>query len=732
MARIPAVEGPSVRTEALPNGQMNVAAPEGAFGATQARQMQQLGQGLGHLAAGMQRAQEEANLSRVDDALNQLRETELDLTYNQEQGYTNLKGVQALQRPNGKPLSDEYFEKIRLQSEQIETGLSNDYQKEAFRQRAQERLTQFRGNLMNYEGQENRSYEMSVAQGTVSTASREIAAFYNDPVRIKDAVGSIQAAAVKDGRLRGLSAEQIDNNSRKLVSGAHLGAIQQAIAVQDPLYAEQYLRTFKEQLDPADLLKARAEVDELASVYIGSAKANQTFSGYTAADNPSDLDRVANITGTTDLPRALAITMQSESGGRRYGADGKLLESSAGAKGEMQVMDATNLDPGYGVKPARDNSPDERARVGRDYLGAMVREYDGNLAHAWAAYNAGPGALNNAIEESKREGNPAAWLDKMPKETQAYVAKNLRAYSEGGGRQTPPTLAELQARLDADPDLATRPGALKKAREELNRKYELYQKGQKETRTNAFAEAMKHIEGGGKYDTIPRAVREAVDPSKWDDLRKYEKTVMGGGREHSDLAVYQLLSGSPDALLKLSDSEFYAQRQHLSESDFKKFSDMRGKGPAADKAKPGALDLSMVNNLVDSRLQSMEIDPKAKSGAAVARVGAIRKTINDEVLRRQQAAGRAFDDKELRDTVDEMFLKTRSFTSRDWLNVFSIGLLGVDGHQVRKGTLFGATVDDIPKELQTKLKADFTNQGVLEPTDQQLLEAYFMGAIRTQ
>lgn len=715
MARVPITEGNNVATQALPSAQVNVATPADAFGAAGARQASQLAQGFGNLGAGMMRAQADANQSRVDDALNQLRESELDLTYNPEQGYTNLKGVQALQRPDNKPLSDEYFEKFNARSGELESSLSNDQQKAAFRQRANDRLTMFRGNLMNYEGQENRSYQLSVAQGTVATASREVAAFYNDPVRINEAVGSIQAAAVKDGRLRGLSAEQIENNTRKLVSSAHMGAIDQAMATNNPIYAEQYLRTYKQQMDPEDLLKARSRVDELASVYIGSAKANQAFSGYTAAENPTDLDRVT------------AITMATESNGQRFGANGKMLESPKGAKGEMQVMDGTNVDPGYGVKPARDDSPDERARVGRDYLNAMVKEYDGNLAHAWAAYNAGPGRLDKAIEEAKKEGNPAAWLDKMPAETQAYVAKNLKAYSEGGGRETPPTYEQLQARLDADPDLATRPLALKKAREELSRRYEMFQKGQKETRTNAFAEAMKHIEAGGKYDTIPRNVRDSVDPSKWDDLRNYEKTVMGGGREHSDLATYQLLAGDPGRVRTMSDSEFYSMRQQLSESDFKKFSDMRGKEAAGDKAKPGALDLPMVNSVVDSRLQSMGLDPKAKNGSAIARVGAIRKTINDEVLLRQQAAGRSFDDAEITKTVDDLFLRTRGFKSRTWLEAFT----GQEA-QVRKATLFGATVSDIPKELSASLKADFKSQGIDEPTDQQLLEAFFMGDLRSK
>jgi hypothetical protein len=103
----------------------------------------------------------------------------------------------------------------------------------------------------------------------------------------------------------------------------------------------------------------------------------------------------------------------------------------------MQVMDATMKDPGFGVKPAQNDSPDERARVGRDYLQALMQKY-GDPAKAWAAYNAGPGKLDAALAEAEKDaqsgayrtpgGQPAdAWLAKLPKETQAYVAKNMRS-----------------------------------------------------------------------------------------------------------------------------------------------------------------------------------------------------------------------------------------------------------------------------------------------------------------
>ena len=54
--------------------------------------------------------------------------------------------------------------------------------------------------------------------------------------------------------------------------------------------------------------------------------------------------------------------------------------------------------------------------MGQDYLAAMLREYNGNLDHALAAYNWGPGNVNKWI---------AAGADpsKLPKETREYIPK---------------------------------------------------------------------------------------------------------------------------------------------------------------------------------------------------------------------------------------------------------------------------------------------------------------------
>ena len=121
------------------------------------------------------------------------------------------------------------------------------------------------------------------------------------------------------------------------------------------------------------------------------------------------------------VKRLQAQIMAKESGGRRYDKEGNLLTSPKGALGEMQVMPYTAKDPGFGIKPARNNSPDELRRVGDEYAMAMYRRY-GDPKLAMIAYNMGPGATDTWLADG---ADPR----KLPKETQGYI----RGISLAGG-----------------------------------------------------------------------------------------------------------------------------------------------------------------------------------------------------------------------------------------------------------------------------------------------------------
>jgi hypothetical protein len=123
------------------------------------------------------------------------------------------------------------------------------------------------------------------------------------------------------------------------------------------------------------------------------------------------------LKGTEALYNAVE---QVESGGDHSAV------SPAGAQGVMQLMPATAKNPGYGIEGVKDDSEAENRRVGREYLDAMLKKYDGNLEYALAAYNQGPKATDDWIAAG-------ADPDKMPggKETREYADK---VFAQMGGK----------------------------------------------------------------------------------------------------------------------------------------------------------------------------------------------------------------------------------------------------------------------------------------------------------
>ncbi|MUT66224.1 lytic transglycosylase domain-containing protein [Paenibacillus sp. NEAU-GSW1] len=95
--------------------------------------------------------------------------------------------------------------------------------------------------------------------------------------------------------------------------------------------------------------------------------------------------------------------------------------SSAGAKGLMQLMDATAKS--LGVTNSLD--PAQNIDGGTKYLAYLLRKYEGNVQVALAAYNAGPGRVDRLGIST--DGDLAAKLHTLPEETQRYITKVLQA-----------------------------------------------------------------------------------------------------------------------------------------------------------------------------------------------------------------------------------------------------------------------------------------------------------------
>lgn len=136
-------------------------------------------------------------------------------------------------------------------------------------------------------------------------------------------------------------------------------------------------------------------------------------------------------------PETFARMQQAESGNKDFDAQGRPITSPAGAMFKNQVMPATANAPGFGIRPAAAQTPEEYNRVGEEYYQAMLKKFGGNEQAAVAAYNAGPGRVEQNMQRNQGQLNVA----QLPGETQGYLGKVLG----GAGRVLNAVIPSAQA-----------------------------------------------------------------------------------------------------------------------------------------------------------------------------------------------------------------------------------------------------------------------------------------------
>lgn len=668
--------------------------------------MQKAGTAEGNIAVDMA---QQVNQVRVDDALNKARQQMLNLTYDPDTGYKTLKGDQALTRPDGQPLAQEYGDKLQSSISDIGGTLGNDYQRRAFSMQANDLMTQFQSGVEQHTLQEYKDYALSTQSGTIKLGVDQAKLHWNDPDQINNALDSVKAAVVRTGTLAGASANETMAQLKSTTSAVHEGVIAAALQSNNPTYAQQYLQQYKSQMTADDILKTTGLVNHDLDGRIALNAVQGATTKMSGQIQPTDMDRLTNI------------VVGMESGGKETDAKGNVLTSPKGAQGSMQVMPATQTDPGYGVVPAKDNSPEERARVGIDYLAAMVTHY-GNPAQAMAAYNGGPGTLDAAIAKAKAAGAPQSWLSYMPKETQSYVQTGMSKLGTGGGAPQFPTESQfVQSAMDTlGPNPRMEQVSL--TRQQAVAQYAMLDKSRKEQGDQAVQQAQQAlVQNGGNFASLDPQIKANVTryaPDKYDNLQDYAGKIADPVRA-DNLAAYNQAISHPEELAKMDDSTFQSFiQQNFTQRTARAIARERddfvnGKTDTSSDA----LNSKAVNTTLNNRLLSLGINPTPKPSdlAAKEQLGTVQKYVRDSIYDVQNQTGRKLTPAEIETQITGMFAKDVTFQN----TVFGI----TTGTSSQK--MMSMKPGDIPSDTQVQLRQRFIQAGNPKPTDDQMLRAYW-------
>jgi len=724
MPRVPTYDNLQVAPNSLPQTRLTVADASqgvGEQGIQLGQAMQSAGNVLNKVAIDMQQQMDKV---RVDAALNQVKEDSLRLTFDQQAGYTNIKGNDALNRPDGKPMDVEYSDTLYERISAISRDLGNEQQRMAFLSGAQGMATNLRGNVQQHMASEAKEYQLSVAEGIQSTAVREIAINYRDQNAVAAAELRIRGQVYQQAKLQGKSAEWQESQTRAVVSGAHAAAIAQALGTGDVQGAQAYFKQHNERMDAKDWITANNNIQTVYSTQMGVQAAGSVAGEIVKSFNPSAMDVLAKTLYTL------------ESNNAQFERDGVTTKiSKAGAVGAAQLMEGTGPEAAQEAglpwdKEKLYKNEEYNKKLGLAYFTKQLRANGGDLDKAYAAYNTGPGNLQKAIRKAeewnaKNPEKPRGWLFYVADETKTYVERSRKLLG-AVAFTAPRPITKLEAQNQmyaANPQLKNDPVADKAARERLDSIHKTVEDDRKTKAEGAFADALRlGATINWKLSALPLQNRTEIDPSDLPKLQAAYNTLANGDNK-TNKAVYVHLMGNDAELKNKTEAQLYALMPDFDEGDFKqltsRWAELNGNSGSPDGGKNQAGDLpsGYVKAHLFPRLEQIGIDIAPKNDAKKAELNNIIYTMDKLMLDAQAKSGVKFNDAQVAGFLDEVMNKRVKLKGGWFSSDEEVPLFKVEKSQVADATI-------------VQIKRNFAKAGVSEPTDAQIMQAYMLGKFK--
>ncbi len=230
MARVPTVDEPRQQLNALPGNRQQIATPDGAFGATQGRQLQQVGQSLDRVADIAMKFQEEADKAAVLDFNSKAEIIEQDLTAGKA-GYTRATptGVFGADADKTVPFTDRFDTQYQQKLKELRDGLTSPRQQAQADALIARRAAAFRGRVQAYEGKLIDDYNVEIGTTAIKVGQDAVFGAYNDPVKIEQALAGIVAGVQQVGVGKRLGKEALQVAALEAQSKALAGAVDRAL-----------------------------------------------------------------------------------------------------------------------------------------------------------------------------------------------------------------------------------------------------------------------------------------------------------------------------------------------------------------------------------------------------------------------------------------------------------------------------------------------------------------------
>lgn len=397
-----------VKPMGLPDVRQNIqVGPSNFLGATEAAFAENAGNVTEHLnKAAQTRYQDHLQTTRQTrtlSGLNELQQFQHERVFGKD-GALNVMGEAALKQDNGKPLHENVMSDMKDKYSAIMDSLGDDQQRLMFTERAASIMNNTDELLLKHETKQFRDFQKGTTQANAAIEKQNMVLNNNNLELIQEGIDKLYGNGIYQAMQEGQSDEYGRVKGMGFVSDALKDTVSMALQQGNYTTAKAIVDRFGHHFLADDLVNMRTKIGD-------------NFAAARSQDDPQWLlDHTAS-----PLERIKKAIAQHESGNRDFNDDGSPVVSGdgAGSRYRYQTTPTTAADPGFGIAPAGNDSPEEYNRVGEALINKHYEHYQGDIAKTLAAFNAGRGAVDEAIAKGGDD-----WQQHIPASTRdTYLPK---------------------------------------------------------------------------------------------------------------------------------------------------------------------------------------------------------------------------------------------------------------------------------------------------------------------
>lgn len=532
----------------------------------------------------------EMNELATDNALAQVKAFEQDLRVNPNNGYENLRGENALNRPNGQSLVDEYDGYLMEHANAVKDTLKNDVQKALFTQR----LDGIRQTLRNKTGEhllaEGRKWKETSLNTQIELAANSFSLSTTDEER-DAAIDRAISAAKGLQNLNGWDSETM----QKKVMDASDKAIRQVIddQIDKGNYAEATRLAIKYGAfaHGDTVVKARQKIEQ--------AYQDQIIEDATANFKPGDVIQIPVNTDSSKAETGNPVhDAVSRIIGYESGNDPNIKNKKSSAEGLGQFIDSTwfymvrkyRPDIANGKTNAQLKALKRDPALSREMTTRYVEEnaallkkhgFPVNVRNLYVMHFLGSGEgpkllradpnqpVSSFISTQSINANKTVLSGKTAQQVLDWAAQAMKVGKGGGGGTSyvsiptgdPVAMEKAIRQLPKNQQASVRAN--------INRQISAYkevEEQRKAQRDNAIAGIIET--NGGNIQSVPRSAWAALTPEERRKFTDFGQSIKKNNeQELQDKYVDDyLIMQNPDVLNKMSEDSIIALRPKLGRS----------------------------------------------------------------------------------------------------------------------------------------------------------------------